>query len=63
MNYEKEAQDLIKKLERDSLSSGETTEQFYRGLREMIDALRERLEVAHDELPREVAQEITRGRR
>lgn len=60
--YREAARMLIMDLERASQRQGESLEQFYRGLREVIDELRERLAVAHDELDRSVADEITRLR-
>jgi len=58
--YEKLAERLIMQMEKESMTRKETTEQFYRGVRSVIDALRERLGVAEDELPRDIAQEIMR---
>lgn len=53
--YEKQAEDLISKAEADKDA---TLEEFYRGLARARDKLNERIMLAADELPREVAQEI-----
>lgn len=61
-DYRKAAETLITNLERESSRSGESLEQFYRGLRTVIDELRERLEVAYDELDKSVASDIVTTR-
>jgi hypothetical protein len=53
--YEKQAQDLISRAEADKDA---TLEEFYRGLARARDTINERLMLAADELPREVAEEI-----
>lgn len=63
MDYEKLAARMIDEMERESLDRKDTPEQFYRGLRSVIDELRERLSVAADELPPDISREImTLGR-
>lgn len=51
---------LIEDLETKSLARKESLEQFYRGLKSVIDELKDRLAVCRDELPRDIASEILR---
>lgn len=60
--YRDAALRFIEELEVGSAKRGEGIEQFHRGLSEVVDELRERLSAAHDELPKDVAAEITRLR-
>lgn len=59
--YTKAARRLIEELERESLAANESTEQFYRGLRDVVTELRDRLNCAADELDdKAVAAEVMR---
>lgn len=53
--YEKAAKDLISRAED---RRNDTIEEFYRGLRTVRDEIDERLEMARDELPEDVADEV-----
>lgn len=54
--YEKAAKDLISRAE--DRRNDDTLEEFYRGLRTVRDEIDERLQIARDELPEDVADEV-----
>lgn len=53
--YEHEARELIKRAE---ARSNDTLEEFYRGLKTIVDEVSDRLETAREELPAAVANDI-----
>lgn len=59
-DYQNEALKFIEELEQFSLHRQETIEQFYRGLRDVICELKDRLACATAELDPDIAAEIMR---